>query len=280
METIKYKRLFFAAACLIFVVSCQKDEPEDNRTYLEKLYDLPGVQVTEITPALGHPKAFQLDITQPVDHNNPDGPEFTQRAYLHHADEASPLVFAPSGYAVGPRSGQELAGILQCNLLTVTHRFFEGSRPDPVNWEYLNIEQSAADHHHIVDILKDIYTGPWVSAGASKSGQAVLFHKRFWPDDVEATVAYVAPFVHGTQDERFITFLDTVGTDDCLSRIQNYQRLILEKRDSIIPLFVQWFPDNNFTFSLDVNKTFEYAVLEYHFAFWQFHNTDCYSIPQ
>jgi len=280
MHTFKIQNLFYLIIILSLVVSCQKDEPEDNRTFQEKLYDLPGVLITEIEPPLGHPQAFQLDITQPVDHNNPDGPKFTQRAYLHHADESLPMVFGPSGYAVSPGSGQELAGILQCNLLTVTQRFFEGAKPDPMDWEYLTIEQAAADHHHIVDLFKDIYKGPWVSSGASKSGQAVLFHKRFWPDDVDATVAYVAPIVYGTNDERFITFLDTVGNDECFNRIENYQRLLLEKRDSIIPLFLQWFPDNNYTFSLDVNETYEYAVLEYHFAFWQFHNTDCYSIPQ
>ena len=162
------------------------------------------------------------------------------------------MVFGPSGYAVSSRSGQELSGILQCNLLTVTHRFFEGARPDPVNREYLTIEQAAADHHHIVNLLKDIYKGPWISAGASKSGQTVLFHKRFWPDDIDATVAYVAPIVYGTKDQRFITFLDTVGSEECRDRLHNYQRLLLEKRDSIIPLFVQWFPDHNYTFSLDI----------------------------
>ena len=27
------------------------------------------------------------------------------------------------------------------------------------------------------------------------------------------------------------------------------------------------------------NEAFEYAVLEFHFAFWQFHNKDCSTIP-
>jgi hypothetical protein len=274
-----YSRLIYLTIILFLVVACQKEEPEDNRTFHEKLYDLNGVQISEIDPPFGHSLAFQLDITQPVDHQNPNGPTFTQRAYLHHADESLPVVFGPSGYAVSSRTGQELSGILQCNLLTVTHRFFEGSRPDPVEWEYLTIEQAAADHHHIVSLLEDIYEGPWISSGASKSGQTVLFHKKFWPDDVDATVAYVAPIVYGTHDQRFITFLDTVGSEECRDRLHDFQRLLLQKRDSIIPLFVQWFPDHSYTFSLDTNEAFEYAVLEFHYAFWQFHNKDCSTIP-
>jgi hypothetical protein len=272
-------RIYFIII-LFLIVSCRKEEPEDNRTFREKLYDLPGVQVTEIEPTFGIPYAFQLDITQPVDHNNPNGSTFTQRAYLHHADESLPMLFAPSGYAVTSRSGQELSsGILYCNLLTVTHRFFTGARPSPIDWKYLTIEQAAADHHHIASLLKDIYKGPWISSGASKSGQTVLFHKRFWPDDVDATVAYVAPIVYGTHDQRFLTFLDTVGSDECREKLQHFQRLLLQKRDSIIPMFVQWFPDHNYTFSLDINEAYEYAILEFHFAFWQFHNKDCSTIP-
>jgi hypothetical protein len=42
---------------------------------------------------------------------------------------------------------------------------------------------------------------------------------------------------------------------------------------------VNWFADNGYTFSLDQDEAFEYAVLEYHFAFWQFHNVPCEAIP-
>lgn len=279
MKYWRIRILFFSFIFLILTISCEKEEPEDNRTFLEKLYDLSGVEITEINPPHGHLYAFQLDITQPVDHDNPDGPTFTQRAYLHHSDEIRPMVFGPSGYAVTPNSRQELAGILECNMLTVTHRFFEEAKPDPYDWDYLTIEQAAADHHHIVDLFNDIYKGVWISSGASKSGQAVLFHKRFWPDDVDATVAYVAPIVFGTRDPRFITFINNVGTAECRQKIENYERLLLQKRDSIIPYFLHWYPDNDLTFSLDTNEAFEYAVLEYHFAFWQFHRTDCSLIP-
>src|SRR4030042_6917423 len=105
------RKLFYSLTVVFLVISCQKEEPEDNKTIQEKLHDLPGVEITEIEPLLGHPYAFQMDITQPVDHNNPDGNSFTQRAYLHHVDESLPIEFGPSGYAVTSRTGQELSGI-------------------------------------------------------------------------------------------------------------------------------------------------------------------------
>ena len=277
-------RIRLPVICLIWVgaivfSACRKEAPLDQRTLMEKLMDLPGVDVRIINPPHGHDQAFELTFTQPLDHANPDGPSFEQRAYLHHNSDTGLMVFAPSGYAVSEQSAQELAIVLHSNLVTVTHRFFEGARPEPYNYEFLTIEQAAADHHRIVSLLKQIYQGIWISSGASKSGQAVLFHRRFYPGDTEATVAYVAPIVFGTEDQRFIAFMDQVGTEPCRTDLENYERRLLMARDSMLPRFVSWYSENGYTLSIDPNEAFEYAVLEYHYAFWQFHNHDCSTIP-
>jgi len=271
--------LFYIFMVLLVAGACQKDDPEDTRTLLQKLQDLPGVDVTEITPPHFHTQAFRLDITQHLDQFNSSSPTFTQEVYLHHVDESAPMVFGPSGYGVSERSRQELAEILQSNMVTVTYRFFDGSKPDPYDWQYLTVEQAAADHHRIVDLLDDIYEGLWISSGASKSGQTVCIHKRFYPDDVDATVAYVAPFVFGTQDDRFVTFMNQVGTAECRDKLEDFERRVLENRDSLQVRFEQYFPDNGLLMSSDPDEAFEYCVVEYHFAFWQFHNNDCSTIP-
>jgi hypothetical protein len=271
--------LYCCVISLLLVVACQKDEPEDNRTIIEKLQDLPGVTVTEIDPPYFHTQAFRLDITQHLDQFNESSPTFTQEVYLHHVDESLPMVFGPSGYGVSASSRQELVDILQCNMATVTYRFFDGSKPEPYDWQYLTVEQAAADHHHIFDLLDDIYQGVWISSGASKSGQTVCIHKRFYPDDVDATVAYVAPFVFGTRDERFINFLNQLGTAECREKLENFERRALLNRDSLQERFEQYFPANGFVLSLDPDIAYEYFLLEYHFAFWQFHNHDCSTIP-
>jgi hypothetical protein len=265
-------------ACTLCIVSCERIDP-DNRSLLEKLNDLPGVKAFPIDPVYDYPEQFRLEITQPLDHNNPRGASFIQEAYLHHAGEDKPMVFGPAGYGTSESSGQELASIMSSNMLMVTHRFFVDAEPDPLDWDYLNIQQSAADHHRIVELFREIYDGPWVSSGASKSGQTALFHRRFYPNDVDATVAYVAPIVFGTSDPRFVSFMENVGTADCRAVQNSFERRLLEQRDGLIPKFVQWFEDQGLSFSRDPDEAFEYAVLEYHFAFWQFHNVPCEDIP-
>lgn len=271
--------VFVLVLSLVFVHCTRETTPEEVLDILEKLNALPGVTVVEIQPYYGYARAFQIDIDQPMDHDNPAGQRFTQRMYLSHSDESLPMVFAPSGYAVTERSGQELAGIMQANCLNVTHRYFDGARPDPPDWQYLTIRQAAADHHAIVTLFKRIYTGPWVSAGASKSGLTPLFHKRFYPDDVRAVVAYVAPFMFGIEDPRYIDYLDGVGTAEERDRVHAFQRLLLENRDVLTPMFAAWFVDNGFTYSGDPAVGFEDKVLGYEWTYWQYRSGLTTEIP-
>ncbi len=269
-----------ALAAFLFLSACDDvtfdDEPIDLR---ERLDALPGVDVAEIAPSHGAQRAFRLDITQPVDHADPDGRQFTQRAYLLHVDETMPMVFAPGGYDVSEGLTQEMATLLGTNCLRVGHRYYSNSVPDPLDWQHLTIEQAAADHHRIVEIFKEIYTGIWLSAGASKSGATALFHRRFYPDDVLATVAYVSPFMLDTADSRFADFLETLGTEECRADIHRFQRTVLEHADSLIPRFSAWHTENGHVHPADTVGAFEEAVRSYDWIFWQYYEDDCEKIP-
>ena len=83
-----------------------------------------------------------------------------------------------------------------------------GSIPSPVDRQYLSIEQSAADHHKIVTLFKQIYPGAWVSSGRSLSGLTALCHRRFHPDDVVGVLTYSSPLMFSTTDPRFDQFLN------------------------------------------------------------------------
>jgi hypothetical protein len=267
---------------LMLFQNCKKENPSDifdNLDILAKIHTLEGVSVTEITPGNGYSRAFQLDISQPVDHNNPDGPKFTQRVYLSHLDEDVPMVFAPNGYRAGPLSQQEIAGILQANILNVTHRYFTDSKPEPTDWQYLTIQQSAADHHHIVELFKKIYKGKWISSGASKSGLAALFHHRYFPDDVDATIAYVAPFIFGVKDMRYPEYLRNIGGSECFDKLTLVQIYALEHRTAIIDLMETYIQSSGKTYSLDRDLLLELHIMDYPFTFWQYYNYSCSSIP-
>lgn len=274
------RKYFTGLLIILLICSCKVKSTETKpRDILDKLRSLPDIVVTEIDPHYGYPRAFQIDVLQYVDHRSTSGQTFLQRVYLSHSGESSPMVFAPSGYESIPESNQEIARVLGANCLAVTHRYFEGSKPNPLDWKYLTIEQAAADHHRIVTLFKQIYGGIWISSGASKSGETVLHHRRFYPNDVQATIAYVAPILFDPHDQRVLQFLDTVGDEACRNRIKEFQRRLLEKRDEIMTYLRQYFQQSNLTVSMDMNAVFEYAVIDYAFLFWQYHKLDCSSIP-
>jgi hypothetical protein len=179
------------------------------------------------------------------------------------------MVFAPSGYGTSPQSGQELAGILQTNCLSVTHRYFPDARPAILDWQYLDIWQSAEDHHQVVTLFKKIYKGQWVSSGVSKGGETVLFHKRFHPQDVDATVAYVAPLLFSAEDPRFMPYLRTRGTPEVRGAITNFQRGVLQRKATLLDDFQEWFTQQNLSFSLAPAPALESAVVSYQWNFWQ-----------
>jgi len=272
---------FVLVTCLALVACGDSGNPVDPgpADILDQLIALPGVSANEINPPQGTYRAFELDIAQPVNHSDPQGPQFNQRAYLFHVDPNTPMVFAPNGYDVGSSLNQEMAVRLGSNLLKVAHRYYRGAVPEPLDWQYLTIEQSAADHHRIVELFKEIYTGTWLSAGGSKSGMTALLHRRFYPDDVVATVAYVTPFMFSTADPRFPEYLETLGTPKCWENIHRFQRSVLEHADSLIPRFSTWHETNGRPHPVDTVDAFEEAVTSYDWIFWQYYEDDCRKIP-
>src|SRR4051812_30590979 len=150
----------------------------------DKLKALPGVTGVTQAPARGRGGAgapagesYSLLFEQPIDHKNPALGKFTQRVYVTHADFDKPIVLNTEGYqAGGPGGAGELGRALgPVNVVTVEHRHFGASIPKDTNgatlWQYLTVKNAADDMHDVVTALKTIYTGKWVSTGASKGGQ-------------------------------------------------------------------------------------------------------------
>jgi hypothetical protein len=276
-----FTRGFFLSLLIVISLfpSCKNEDEFDRLDLLEKLNHLDGVMALEIAPPAGYARAFQLDVRQPVDHQHPEAGSFTQRVYLSHTGEDMPMVFAPNGYRASASGIQEIARVLQTNCLHVTHRYFYDARPDPLDWQYLTIEQAAADHHRIVQLLKRIYKGKWISSGASKSGLASLFHKRYYPADVDATIAYVAPAIFGSRDEHFPVYLAAIGGADCFSKLQQVQVYVLRHREEMLGYLEGVMDADQYNYSMDHELILELHIMDYPFTFWQYYNYDCTAIP-
>ena len=272
---------FVRHSILLFslIVPCLGHCQEPSTDLLNKLKAISGVYVKRIEALPGFTEGFELAFVQPLDHGNSKGPKFTQRVFLSHRDFSKPVVLETEGYGVSWPKERELARILDANQIIVEHRYYESSKPNPVNWEYLTSWQAASDHHRIVETLKAIYPGKWISCGRSKGGMAALFHRANYPNDVDATVAYVAPIMLGPIDPRFESFISSIGDESTREKIKQFQRACLARRSELFPMLEEMAMRQKTSFALGLNDVFERAIIEFPFSYWS-GNRRVSDIPQ
>jgi hypothetical protein len=196
------------------------------------------VSVEEMSTQWPGYRYFAIQFDQPVDHDDPDGAHFQQYATLIHRGFDRPTVLFHTGYGNWWYDYPwELTQLLGANQLVIEHRFFRGSRPEGIAaWQHLTIEQSAADHHRITDAMRRIYRGKWLETGASKGGMTSVYHRRFYPDDVDATVAYVAPQSLGAPDDRYEAHIEQLGPPACRQALRDLQVELLTNRRAMLEM--------------------------------------------
>jgi hypothetical protein len=274
--------------CMLFLLAfsaCSDDTPKTPDEILFELRGLPGVHdVTAMpTQSLGY-TYFVIHFEQKVDHNNPSSPTFLQEVSLLHHDEINyPMVVHTSGYWDYYRDRVvELTGLLGANQISIEHRYFGESRPIPTDWSKLTIEQMAADQHAIISALKRVYDGKFLTTGGSKGGMTAIYHRRFYPDDVDGTVPYVAPISFGAPDPRYAPFLDTLGSDTCRQQVRAVATEMLANRRSVILDKAQTQAQtSNFYYNrVPLGPAVESAIFNLEWAFWQYFGaTACTTVP-
>jgi hypothetical protein len=270
--------LRFSAPALLAVIGILGCAPREAPLE-ERLAKLPGSTVMAIEAEGPFSEAFDLRFEQPLDHHNPPAGSFSQRVLVEHRGYDRPVVLVTEGYALGDNQVGELAEMLGANQIRVEHRYVGDSVPAEMNWRYLNLAEASGDYHRIVGLMGGIYRGPWVSTGWSKGGQAALVYRSHFPDDVEATVAYDAPLPLALEDPRIDAHFVKVGNFECRRRIEAFQRMALEHKAELLPLFSWFAKGKEWELSIGEEKVFDYTVLEFPFSFWQYTEADCGAIP-
>lgn len=239
-----------------------------------KIAVLPDVKTIKSLPAGTFSEKYEIYYNQPVDYKDTLAGRFTQRVYVMHLGFDKPTVFVAEGYGAGyasnPRYREELSRILDANVIFVEHRYFLESTPSNKNWKYLTAENEANDLHRIREAFGDIYKGKWVVTGISKGGQNALIYTAFFPADMDITVPYVAPVCKGVEDGRHEQFIAAfAGNKDERERILNFQKELLIRRLELSPKFDSLCTACKYEFNLPNEQIYDYAVLEFSFAFWQ-----------
>lgn len=240
----------------------------------EQLKSLYGITTVEPVKSEQFAEKYEAYIEQPLDYADTTKGKFAQRFFVSHVGYDRPTVMVTEGYsadyAANPRYREELSKLFNANLVFVEHRYFSKSTPKNADWKYLTAEASANDLHRISKALRTIYTGKWISTGISKGGQTTMLYRTYFPNDVDISVAYVAPLNFGEEDGRHEPFIANVtGTPEGRQKVRDFQLEVLKRRKTLQPMFDSLCSKDKLMFNAMLNEIYDYSVLEYSFSFWQ-----------
>lgn len=275
------KNYIIKSACLLFILSLGLSNVSQakSKSLEDKLKQIPNATVQKIVGDTTFADYFELYFTQPLDHENPDAGTFQQRVLLGHHSFDQAMVVEIEGYQIWSEKAGELSKLLHANQLTIEHRYFKNSMPDSLDWQYLNIKQAATDQHVIIQALKKIYNKKWITTGISKGGQTTMYHRYFYPNDVDVSVPYVAPLNLAREDKRIHEHLASIGKKETRDKIYQFQLACLKNKDKLIPLAAAHAKEKKYSFSMGLEKALDLSILEYPFAYWQWGAITFYNIP-
>jgi len=243
-----------AILLMIFVSACNSDSSskptEQPVSFLTKLTEIDGVQASLISSPVEGYRLYDLLIEQPTDHNQQQSAVFHQRVRILLQNEQSPVVLNTLGYGMrDPESAalNEVTQLVNGTQVEIEHRFFKGSVPENIDWSLMTIEQAAADHHRVINLLKPLLSPHWIATGKSKGGMTATYLKRFYPEDIRGVVAYVAPISLSMWDEKFSDYTQQVVSNKCQSKFKSYQIEALLRIDELVVMIDAWAIEKNAT---------------------------------
>lgn len=239
-----------------------------------RLQTLPGISDVQPLESEAYQQKYVMYIDQQTDPRHPEAGTFRQRVILCHVGLDRPTVIVTEGYfaeyALRPAYQDELSRLFNANVICVEYRFFGKSYPEPCNWDYLTVENSLYDLHHVNQTFRRLYQGKWLATGISKGGQTTMFYRTFFPDDVDVSVPYVAPLNKSLEDGRHEPFIaKQVSTAANRQHVQDFQLEVLKRKARLMPLFRKHCQEKGYTFRVPIEEIYDYVVLEYSFAVWQ-----------
>ena len=246
---------------------------------LPKLQELFGAENIIQVDSSAFKEYYQIDVAQLIDHNDSTKGTFMNRILLGFNSLTAPMVMESAAYGITKNYQDinyktELTQLLHTNQLIVEHRYFGTSIPDSTTFKYLTYKQVSDDFHHITQKLKTIFSSRWIATGWSKGGDAVFAYKFYYPNDVDATVAYGISLTMEKEDQRFEEFMAEKRKTPEGEKLYEDQIYLLKNKERLLPAFIDYVQDIKKYMEADFieydwETMYEYGVLGLQNMFWQ-----------
>ncbi|MBR6973905.1 MAG: aminopeptidase [Bacteroidaceae bacterium] len=272
--------LSIAFLCLASWLSAQTD----STLFMKQLCALDCVSEVQPLETTCFKEKYVLKMEQQVDWKTSAKGTFGERIFVGLKGLDKPTVIVTEGYSasygLNPGYEEELSRLFDANVVLCEYRYFSQSVPVPTNWDYMTVDNSLADYHHVRQVFGQLFKGKWISTGISKGGQTTMFYRATYPDDVDVSVSYVAPLNRAVEDGRHEKFLaKKVGTKEERKVIRQAMQELMRRKPELMKLFHAYCEENDYQFLMSEEDVYDYCVLEFPFALWQW-GTPVSSIPE
>ncbi len=272
--------LSIAFLCLASWLSAQTD----STLFMKQLCALDCVSEVQPLETTCFREKYVLKMEQQVDWKTSAKGTFGERIFVGMKGLDKPTVIVTEGYSasygLNPGYEEELSRLFDANVVLCEYRYFSQSVPVPTNWDYMTVDNSLADYHHVRQVFGQLFKGKWISTGISKGGQTTMFYRATYPDDVDVSVSYVAPLNRAVEDGRHEKFLaKKVGTKEERKVIRQAMQELMRRKPELMKLFHAYCEENDYQFLMSEEDVYDYCVLEFPFALWQW-GTPVSSIPE
>ena len=272
--------LSIAFLCLASWLSAQTD----STLFMKQLCALDCVSEVQPLETTCFKEKYVLKMEQQVDWKTSAKGTFGERIFVGMKGLYKPTVIVTEGYSasygLNPGYEEELSRLFDANVVLCEYRYFSHSVPVPTNWDYMTVDNSLADYHHVRQVFGQLFKGKWISTGISKGGQTTMFYRATYPDDVDVSVSYVAPLNRAVEDGRHEKFLaKKVGTKEERKVIRQAMQELMRRKPELMKLFHAYCEENDYQFLMSEEDVYDYCVLEFPFALWQW-GTPVSSIPE
>lgn len=272
--------LSIAFLCIASWLSAQTD----STLFMKQLCALDCVSEVQPLETTCFKEKYVLKMEQQVDWKTSAKGTFGERIFVGMKGLDKPTVIVTEGYSasygLNPGYEEELSRLFDANVVLCEYRYFSQSVPVPTNWDYMTVDNSLADYHHVRQVFGQLFKGKWISTGISKGGQTTMFYRATYPDDVDVSVSYVAPLNRAVEDGRHEKFLaKKVGTKEERKVIRQAMQELMRRKPELMKLFHAYCEENDYQFLMSEEDVYDYCVLEFPFALWQW-GTPVSSIPE
>ena len=231
----KTLKLWMLLVMVLSIVSCVSDFTDNPVVYtplnqvLTKTQLFTDIKENPDTSAvrkkaegkLDYQSQYSMFISQPVNHNQPDGDKFKQKVCILFRGYDRPTIMVTEGYNYRRFNDAEDIGInLNANMVHVEHRNFgESYSQDKGKWEYETSAQASADLHAVYQALKPVFKGRWMSFGTSKNGETSMDYAYYYPNDMNLAAAVGSPFNVSLDDKAFAQYLFNEVSTEALREV-------------------------------------------------------------